>query len=455
VSEPAHKTSRRSLPQLRDRIVLAILALISACLLFDSLLHLWVPSAELNRYFLHSASSEPLRVLLFVGQFVCGVYVWHRFRSEARIRRVLDRAIRERADEMTKFQNILESIPSPITIQSPDMRVIYQNPAHTSYAGNHVGEFCYRAYSRRDQICDACPLVETLGDGQVHTLQKSNLVKGEERHFELITAPLKKFDGTIVAAIEVVQDNTTSVRYQQHITNLSRRLEENNNELRAFGSALAHDLRQPLTRTYMAVQVLRDYSAALGDSGAEMLEMALQGCEQMEEMLEGMLMLSRVDNEELYLEPVDLAPLLEEILLDLRAFNPERQVLLHTPDVMEVIGDRSLLRILMQNLVGNAWKYSQGSDTTEIRVEVQKRAGVMEVVVQDNGIGFPEEQANELFRPFVRLHAEQGFPGTGIGLATARRVVHRHGGRIWAESAPGKGARFYFTLPLGDAIPTT
>jgi len=444
---------RRPLPQLRDSLVLAALALISAYLLADSLIHLFTSAHPVSgEAFLHSRREVPLRMLLFAAQLTCGIYVWHRFRSEARLRAEHDRALRERADEMSKFQDILESMPSRISIQSPDFKVLYQNPAHRRVIGDCAGEFCFLAYSCEEHVCEGCPLIKTFADGGVHVLAKSNLINGELRYLELVTAPLKKADGTIVAGIEVVQDTTEQVRFEQHITSLSQQLAESNRELRAFGSALAHDLRQPLTRTYMAAQVLEEQCSREDAHVKSLMHLVTSGCEQMEEMVEGMLALSRIDQEDLTLEQIDLAPLVEEIFLDLRALDPGRIFEFDCPKDLPVFGDRKLLRILLQNLLCNAWKYTRDAAVTRITLSFQKLVGARQISIRDNGIGFAMGEAHDLFRPFSRLHKDLDYPGTGIGLATARRVVNRHGGRIWAESHPGDGACFFFTLPDENAI---
>lgn len=443
---------RQADPQLRDRVVLVVLAFITAYLLLDSLFHLYSNASGLQvDAFLHTRSGASLRLLLFVGQLACGIYVWHRFRVESRLRYERDEAVRDRADEMAKFQDILESLPSRISIQGPDFKVLYQNPAHRAVIGDRAGAYCYEAYCRESGICRECPLEKTFRDGGVHLLEKSNRIDGELRHLELVSAPLKKADGTIVAGIEVVQDTTERVRFERHITTLSQQLAESNRELRAFGSALAHDLRQPLTRTYMAAQVIEE-RCGKDEQTRSLMRLVTSGCEQMEEMVEGMLALSRIDQDELTLETVDLVPLVDEILLDLRALAPDRRFSLECPERLPVYGDRKLLRILLQNLLGNAWKYTREREIAQIALAYQELPGSRQISVRDNGIGFAMHDAHDLFRPFNRLHKDLDYPGTGIGLATARRVVNRHGGRIWAESRPGQGACFSFTLPDENAL---
>ena len=445
-----HLSAEPATPK-RDRAVLTLLVLISAYLVFDSLYHQFFPTGHVvgePLFVIQHATG--LWVLPVMLQLLCILYIWRRFRTESGLRGKLSLALEQREDEMTKFQNIIESTPSRISIQSPAYKILYQNPAHAQIIGSHAGEFCYEAYCGSAQVCDPCPLQQTFADGQIHSLRKMNLINGEPRYLELVTSPLKKADGTIVAGIEVVKDNTEQVLRERHIRELSDRLEENNRELRAFGSALAHDLRQPLTRTYMAAQVLEEQSAGQAAQNSALLDAVLKGCEQMEELLEGMLALSRVDNEELNREQVELLPLIDEVMLDLQALEPNRRFSIEKPDSCRVVADRKMLRILLANLLGNSWRYTRESELAEFKINCVAKEGEWEITVSDNGIGFSMSEAGDLFRPFTRLHPKQGYPGVGIGLATARRVVHRHGGRIWAESRPGDGAQFHFTLPFTE-----
>ena len=437
----------------RDRAVLVVLFVVSAYLLIASLHHLLIPEgprfAKLTLFFHHAT---PFWLVPVVLQIFCCLYVWQRFRGESVLRGELIQALQERNDEMTKFQDILESAPMRISIQSPSFKILYQNPAHARVIGNRAGEQCYAAYSGENEVCEGCPLEKTFVDGEVHTLNKRNVINGEERYLELISAPLKKADGTIVAGIEVVQDTTERMRHESHIQQLTERLEESNRELRAFSSALAHDLRQPLTRIYMAAQVLDEQCPKDNLGAIAMINDVLHGCVQMEELVDGMLTLSRVEHAELHLESVDLALLIEEIVLELRALEPHRLFTLDKPDRFEIVGDRRLLRILLSNLLGNAWKYTRKCKLSKLAVQCERKDGQVRISIEDNGVGFDMQDAHKLFQPFTRLHRDQGYPGIGVGLATTRRVVNRHGGSIRAKSRPGELTQFVITLPEQSVI---
>jgi len=172
------------------------------------------------------------------------------------------------------------------------------------------------------------------------------------------------------------------------------------------------------------------------------------GTAQMGQLIGDLLSLAQVARTQMNHEPVDLSALSRGILGDLQARQPERQVALYIEPGLQAQGDAGLLRVVVENLLGNAWKYSSKQAEAEISIGQQLDAeGNPVFVVRDNGAGFDMAYADKLFQPFQRLHPVAEFFGTGIGLATVSRVIERHGGRIWADATPGRGATFFFTLP--------
>jgi light-regulated signal transduction histidine kinase (bacteriophytochrome) len=164
-------------------------------------------------------------------------------------------------------------------------------------------------------------------------------------------------------------------------------------------------------------------------------------------MIDSLLALSRLQSQPLKRQPVDLSQLTRYVLEDLRSNEPERDAEIHIEPGLVIQGDPTLMRIAIENLVGNAWKYSSQSPTTRIELRRETQAGTPTFVIADAGAGFDMRFADRLFGVFQRLHSAKDFQGTGVGLASVRRIIRRHGGDIWAESEVGKGARFYFTLP--------
>jgi len=241
-------------------------------------------------------------------------------------------------------------------------------------------------------------------------------------------------------------------RHQQQLERLvaerTAELSAVNEELEAFSYSVSHDLRGPLRAIDGFSQLLiDDFGDRVDDAGREYLDRVRNAAQRMGELIDDLLDLSRVSRADINSEPVDLSVLAREIVADLRAGEPQRNVEVEVQAAMRVTGDKLLLRLALENLIGNAWKYTSGGRRARIEVGMEERENGVVFFVQDNGVGFDMKYADKLFQPFQRLHGTHEFPGTGIGLATVQRIIQRHGGRLWANAAPGQGARFCFTLP--------
>ncbi|MBX3225771.1 MAG: response regulator [Labilithrix sp.] len=225
-------------------------------------------------------------------------------------------------------------------------------------------------------------------------------------------------------------------------------LEVANEELEAFSYTVSHDLRAPLRAIQGFARALEeDEGDRLGEDGKGHLARIHGAAKRMNELIEDLLGLARVTRAEIVRREVDLGEIARAIVSDLRARSPERTAEVVIADGLVVQGDSGLLRAVLENLLGNAWKFT-AKKTDGVRIEVGAivRDGERAFFVADNGPGFDMAHAERLFRPFQRLHSPKEFEGTGIGLATVRRIVVRHGGRVWAESAPGEGAKFWLSL---------
>jgi signal transduction histidine kinase len=220
-----------------------------------------------------------------------------------------------------------------------------------------------------------------------------------------------------------------------------------NQELEAFSYSVSHDLRAPLRGINGYSQALReDYGDQLDEQAQHYLQRIQAGTTRMGHLIDDLLSLSRVTRSEMRRATVDLSAMARDIVSDLRAAHPEREVSVNLAEGVMVDGDTTLLRCVLENLLGNAWKYSSKRETAQIQFGVIDRDGERVYFVRDNGAGFDMAHASKLFGVFQRLHAMTEFEGTGIGLATVHRIVARHGGRIWAEAALDQGATFFFTL---------
>jgi ligand-binding sensor domain-containing protein/signal transduction histidine kinase len=224
-----------------------------------------------------------------------------------------------------------------------------------------------------------------------------------------------------------------------------------NKELESFSYSVSHDLRAPLRRIEGFGRALVERHAAQLDAGGqELVGRMRRASESMERLIDDMLALARVTSSEMRRTPVDLSELAQEIVDELRARQPDRRVEVVLPPAVTVLADANLIRIALANLLGNAWKFTGKNPTASIELGVIPSETPPVFFVRDDGVGFDPTEAGRLFTAFQRLHSPAEFEGSGVGLATVARVIERHGGRVWAEGAPGKGASFYFTVPHGQ-----
>lgn len=265
---------------------------------------------------------------------------------------------------------------------------------------------------------------------------------------------------------------------EQQVRERTQELQNQNTELEAFNFAVSHDLRAPLRAISGFISVLQEDSAGKLDAHENAyLQRVRSSVNRMENLIEALLSLSRLSRVELQREPINLSAMAADIINELAARQPGRRVQVNIQPNLQAAADRQLLRVVLENLLGNAWKYSSKTEHAEIRfyqeaatgaaldnsVETtsdtisettgetaREATGETVFVIADNGAGFDMNYASHLFTPFQRMHRQDEFEGTGVGLSTVQRIIHRHGGRIWAEAAIGKGARFKFTLaPFG------
>lgn len=255
-----------------------------------------------------------------------------------------------------------------------------------------------------------------------------------------------------------VRDRTAEIqRLNSHLEDMvaerTTQLESALKELESFSYSVSHDLMAPLRAIDGFSNVLMTHHQAQFDEEATALLGRIRGnVARMEQLTTDMLQLSRITRQPMQRETVDLSLMSASIMGAIEAADPAREITFLVDENITADGDPALLRILLENLYNNAWKFTSKVPRGVIRFGVQMDRGFKHFFVQDNGAGFDMHFADKLFGAFQRLHSQAEFPGTGIGLATAQRCVHRHGGVIWAEGVPGKGATFYFTLETGAKI---
>lgn len=240
---------------------------------------------------------------------------------------------------------------------------------------------------------------------------------------------------------------------EEEVRRRTAQLDATNRELEAFSYSVSHDLRTPLRSIDGFSQaLLEDYAEKLDADGRDYLERVRAATQRMGLLIDDLLTLSRVSRSDLHVRTVDLSALARQVLDELREQQPERQVECVIAPDLRAAGDPTLLGQVLQNLLGNAWKYTSRHATARIEFGRRVAGGEQEFFVRDDGAGFDPAHAGKLFSVFQRLHRVDEFEGTGVGLASVARIVHRHGGQVRAEGAVERGATFYFTLP-GERAP--
>ncbi len=367
-------------------------------------------------------------------------------------------------DDAAALARVFDLTPEILCVMDLDGRLIRANAALAQMLGRYEAALLGASalqFLHPDDVEPTRQLLEAHRRGQaVHGLRsRIRTADGTYRLVEWYSAV--DFEaGRIYTA---GRDVTALQRTQRQLEALNRRLEARvaartteldaaNRELESFAYSVSHDLRAPLRAIGgFAVALREDCKGVLNEPGCNHLERIILAAERMSGLIDALLGLSRVSRGPVQRRPIDLTETARQIIDDLRQQHPRRQVQVEIEDGMVATADPRLARIALENLLGNAWKFT--AKRTVARIEVRRNAGEGKGVfeVRDNGAGFDMARAGKLFTPFQRLHSAEQFEGMGIGLATVRRIIHRHGGRLWARAEPDRGASIFFTLPSMDA----
>jgi light-regulated signal transduction histidine kinase (bacteriophytochrome) len=260
------------------------------------------------------------------------------------------------------------------------------------------------------------------------------------------------FADRAVAELERIESESELILHREHLEDLvayrTDELHRANQELESFSYSVSHDLRAPLRAIDGFTESLsEDYANQLDDTARDYIKRVRKNVHRMTQLIDDLLILSRVTRKEIEASRIDLSALCHETVEQLRSEQPERDVRIEIEDGISAWGDPGLIRVVMANLLSNAWKYTSKTDIPEIRFSCTSENGTTVYEVHDNGVGFDMKYAGKLFEVFQRLHGKDDFEGTGVGLATVKRAINRHNGSIWTRGEPGKGASFFFTLP--------
>lgn len=421
----------------------------------------------------HPTGSEPRKFLRCDGQIVYGEVSGSPFPYQGGTLGIVTihdvterrRAAEALARERNLLRSVIDALPDPVYVKDRDRRYLFMNasgllvrglPTDADLQGKTAFDILPPELAAQFDADDR-RVIET-GEPIIEREQAIELPGGETRWYLTTKVPLRDASGAIIGVIGVNHDvteirrNDDTIRrfnaeLEQRVAERTRQLEAANRELESFAYSVSHDLRAPLRSIAGFSQaLLEDYRERLDETGLDYLRRVRNAAQRMAGLIEDLLALSRVSRIQMRSVPVDLSAMAEEIAEELRRQGPERSVTFTIAPTLQARGDPSLLRLVLQNLMHNAWKFTSRRRHATVEVGGITHRGQPAYYVRDNGAGFDMAYAGRLFGAFQRLHAEADFPGTGIGLATVQRIIHRHGGEVWAEAAVDRGATFFFTL---------
>lgn len=307
---------------------------------------------------------------------------------------------------------------------------------------------------RNDEVADF--IEQIIQGGRVSHFESFRQRKnGDIFPASISISPIRDVTGKLVGASSIVRDISEQAGLQEANARLQRQsdIEAANESLSKFTYSVAHDLRAPLRALHGFSELLREeYAEALGETGREYTDRISAASDHMANLIDDLLQLARYAQAAMNLQPVDLGAEVDKIAAELQRDDPGRRVHVTIQHPAKALADPLLIRAVLQNLVGNAWKYTSHQDEASIEFGTMPADdGSVCYFVRDDGAGFDPAYTGKLFQPFQRLHLSSDFPGTGVGLASVRQIIGRHDGRTWAEGAVGEGATFYFTLPAGTS----
>ena len=362
------------------------------------------------------------------------------------------------------YRTLVENLPAAVAVCDSQAKLVYASRQFSVLFGaNSSGELIG---------IHGLALIAPEDKKQVAQIIQQSMSRGAEKSREL---PCRRLDGSrfmakvnattlrnergeVDSLILIVQDITERKQAEDEIRALNRELDQrvrertaeleaSNRELESFAYSVSHDLRAPLRAIDGFCQALmEDYHDQLDAQGRDYLDRVSAAARRMARLIDDLLEISRVTRKSMRRERVDLSALAREIAGQLREAQPERDAAFIIGEGVEAFGDPLLLRLALDNLLNNAFKFTTGRPRALIEFGAREQSGQTAYFVGDNGVGFDMAYADNLFVPFQRLHTRSQFPGSGIGLATVQRIVHRHGGRVWGEGRVDRGATFYFTL---------
>jgi PAS domain S-box-containing protein len=364
----------------------------------------------------------------------------------------LKRAEHALRESEKRFRTLLQSLHEGIWVLDKDDLTTFVNPRMAEMLGytedEMVGKPVYEFNDEEGRKFTA-EMMARRKHGITEQLEGELVRKDGGRVYALLeTSPILDDDGAYVGSIAGVQDITERKLNEERMKQTLAELDRSNKELEHFAYVTSHDLREPLRMMASFAQALdKRYSGRLDGTAEEYIHFIVDGASRMQKLIDDILVYSRVSTRGLPLEPVDMEKALREALLNLKAAVDESGARIASDPLPVVNGDQVQLLQVLQNLIGNALKFRREEEPPVVTIAASRKGPDWLFSVKDNGIGMDPELFGRLFVLFQRLHPPDKYPGTGVGLAVAKKIVERHGGRIWVESQPGRGSTFHFSIP--------
>ncbi len=362
-----------------------------------------------------------------------------------------------RASEI-RFRAAVDNFPGVFIVYDSGRHIQFMNRQGIEKAGRPLEEIIGRFDEEvfpPETTSKYLPSLLRAIETKTRQMLETNLATPKKEYWVIMNLiPLLTDEGDVWQLLLISQDITERKQAEERANSLNERLRRQaeqlavaNREMEAFSYSVSHDLRAPLRSIDgFSAALLEDFSDKLGEEGGDYLERIRAAAQRMGHLIDDLLNLSRASRAEMRQRTVDLSVIAKDILNDLRKMDPSREVETAVQEGITAEGDPDLLRQTLDNLLRNAWKFTSKTVHARIEFGAARENGHTVYFVRDNGAGFDMRYSDRLFIPFRRLHSEDEFPGTGIGLSIISRIVHRHGGEIWAEGAVGEGAAFFFTL---------
>jgi PAS domain S-box-containing protein len=424
---------------------------------------LWISSSDWLLSLLVSDSHVMAQIAVAKGWvfiFVTATYLFTMMKRELGLRQKAEDETLRRGELL---RAVIEGTSDAVYVKDLQNHYLMINPAGAKIMGYPVEEILGKTDSEIFPLASAQRILEydrrVLDTGQTITFEEAIQIGEAERFFSTTKGVYRDPQGNVIGVIGIARDITDQKRAQEEVQKLNSRLEQRVeertyqlkaaiDELESFSYSISHDLRAPLRHIDGFSQSLADeYASSFDEEGQMLVRKIRSNVARMNELIDALLSFAHLSRTELVRKPVDLTPIAQSVFDALQKQENWRRVKLTLPEQIQVIGDPYLLRIVVDHLIRNAWKFTYKTELASIELGmdgVQENQNVY--FIRDNGIGFDMNYANKLFDAFQTLHSPKEYPGTGIGLAVVKRIIQRHGGKVWAQSAPGQGAAFYFTL---------